>query len=152
MLTGIVDGVAPNWKGEEPVELVVPDPKANDDDVEPKVGIEVLPVSVDNDVAGVAEKAKPLLDPVDTGVLDNGLMPPKLNTPDVLEEPNPENAVVGCAAAPKLPVEPKTGAGGLALEEITGGANGRGGLLAPKANGVLVVVVVAVRLVGAAGV
>lgn len=68
-------------------------------------------------------------------------------------EPNTENdevdvgalsAVVAEGTLPNVGTAPKAGVGVVPLVEITGGANGFGGLLAPKANGVLLDVVVVV--------
>lgn len=78
---------------------------------------------------------------------------PKENEGELLDEPNDENEGADAAGAPKPDVAPKAGAADAVLllpDGTTDGAKGRGGLLAPKANGVLADVVVVV-LAPAAG-
>jgi hypothetical protein len=165
------DGVALNWNGELLVgaaAAVVPAPKPNEDDP-PNANVDGTVGTEPNTGDGAVdwdENAKPLVVPAGAadvwiGLVDVFDVAPKLNNDDVLDvEPkagNDEIEVAGLSlvngVAPNGALEPNAGKEVALLVEITGGANGLGGLLAPNANGALfdVVVVVVVEAAAADG-
>ena len=135
-------------------------PKEKDDGA-PKLNVGGLAPNTGAAAAEAAgamlEKAKPPVAPKDETGAEIGLLmgavvfdvPPKLNGEE-FDEPkvgNDDADVAGLSnvgARPNEAVEPKADGTVELLDEITGGANVFGGLLAPNANGVLLDVVVVV--------
>lgn len=125
-------------------------PKLNVDGAEGNEGIDDN-VEVVVDDAG-APKAKPPVDELDVAVAcaELAVVDPNENAGVLVIEPNVANDGADVDGAPKLAPEPNAGAAPVVPlpDEITGGANGRGGLVAPKPNVVLADVVVVVDAPG----
>ncbi len=156
MLTVAPDEIPLNWNGALLVGAVDPAPKLNEGDA-PNENVDGAEPNAGGGAAAADwdENAKPLVVPADVWiglVVVFDVAPKANNGVDVLAvEPKAENdgtdvgglsIVVGIV--PNEAVAPNAGVGFVVLVEITEGANGFGGLLAPNANGVLLDVVVVV--------
>lgn len=110
--------------------------KLNDDGTEPNEAFGAIELAAE---AAGAPKAKPAVDEFDAPIncVEFADAEPKENAGVLPVVPKDENVGADVDGAPKPPVEPNVGAVFVDVplpDEITGGANGRGGLLAPKAN------------------
>jgi hypothetical protein len=161
LVTGVDDGVPLNWNGALLVGAVDPAPKLNED-APPNANVDGVEPNAGGGAAAVDddENGKPLVVPAGAADVWIGLVvvfdvAPKVNDDDVLvAEPkagNDETDVVGLSvvagAIPNEAVAPNAGGAVPLLVEVTEGANGLSGLLAPNANGVLFDVVVVVVVV-----